>query len=170
MRGMAWVRRGAMTLAALFGSTSARAQTATAPAPARSAPLGNLRYEVTFDSITAQSRTIKVAMDFDVAGPGPGPALVPRLDARRVRAGLLRPVGVELRRGGRRASRSTWDKLDYDTWRVQPGGAKSVSVHFDFLADTLDNAMAWARPDFVLFNGTNVLPYPEGRGPTSRPR
>ena len=57
-----------------------------------------------------------------------------------------------------------WDKLDYDTWRVQPGGARSVSVHFDFLADTLDNAMAWAKPDFLLFNGTNVLPYPEGRG------
>src|SRR5207248_354975 len=43
-------------------------------------------------------------------------------------------------------------------------GAKSVSVHFDYLADSLDNAMAWARPNFVLFNGTNVLPYPEGRG------
>jgi predicted metalloprotease with PDZ domain len=57
-----------------------------------------------------------------------------------------------------------WDKLDYDTWRVNPGGAKSVSIRFDYLADTLDNAMAWARPDFVLFNGTNVLPYPEGRG------
>jgi predicted metalloprotease with PDZ domain len=57
----------------------------------------------------------------------------------------------------------TWDKLDYDTWRIQPAGAKSVTVRFDYLADTLDNAMAWARPDFVLFNGTNVLPYPEGR-------
>ena len=24
--------------------------------------------------------------------------------------------------------------------------------------------MAWSRPDFVFFNGTNLLPYPEGRG------
>ena len=24
--------------------------------------------------------------------------------------------------------------------------------------------MAWAQPDFALFNGTNLLPYPEGRG------
>ena len=40
-----------------------------------------------------------------------------------------------------------WDKLDYDTWRIQPAGAKSVSVRFDYLADTLDNAMAWARPE-----------------------
>src|SRR5262249_53719009 len=30
--------------------------------------------------------------------------------------------------------------------------------------DTLDNAMAWAQPNFVLFNGTNLLPYPDGRG------
>ena len=60
--------------------------------------------------------------------------------------------------------RCVWDKLDYDTWRVQPAGAKSVTVRFDYLADTLDNAMAWAKPDFVLFNGTNVFPYPEGRG------
>ncbi|MBA2626972.1 MAG: M61 family metallopeptidase, partial [Gemmatimonadales bacterium] len=27
----------------------------------------------------------------------------------------------------------------------------------------LDNAMAWARPDFLLVNGTNVFLYPEGR-------
>ena len=46
---------------------------------------------------------------------------------------------------------------------MQPAGARSVSVRFNYLADTLDNAMAWARPDFALFNGTNVLPYPEGR-------
>jgi predicted metalloprotease with PDZ domain len=57
-----------------------------------------------------------------------------------------------------------WDKLDYDTWRVQPGGAKSVTVTFDYLADSLDNAMAWARPDFAFFNGTNLFLYPEGRG------
>jgi len=37
-------------------------------------------------------------------------------------------------------------------------------VQFDFLADSLDNAMAWARPDFLLVNGTNVLLYPEGIG------
>ena len=39
-----------------------------------------------------------------------------------------------------------------DVFVVDP----SVTVRFNYLADTLDNAMAWARPDFVLFNGTNV--------------
>jgi predicted metalloprotease with PDZ domain len=47
---------------------------------------------------------------------------------------------------------------------VQPGGARTVTVSFDYVADTLDNAMAWARPDFLLFNGTNLFLYPEGQG------
>ncbi len=104
-----------------------------------------------------------MAVDFDVAGPGPVllsfPAWTPgsyELDffARYVSNFAAAAGGKPLK----------WDKLDYDTWRVQPGGARSVSVHFDFLADTLDNAGAWARPDFALFNGTNLFPYPEGRG------
>ena len=55
-----------------------------------------------------------------------------------------------------------WDKLDYDTWRIHPSGAGTVTVGFDYLADTLDNAMAWAQKDFLLVNGTNVFLYPEG--------
>jgi predicted metalloprotease with PDZ domain len=38
-----------------------------------------------------------------------------------------------------------------------------VTVRFDFRADQLDNAMAWARRDFVMFNGTNIFMYPEGQ-------
>ncbi len=156
-----FVRGSAVVVAALVGSAAASAQ--TAPVPARSAPLTNLRYEITFDSTTAQSRTIKVAMDFNVAGPGPVLLSFP----------AWTPGAYELSFFARWVSNFaataddrplTWDKLDYDTWRVQAAGAKSVSVHFDYLADTLDNAMAWAQPNFVLFNGTNLLPYPEGRG------
>src|SRR5262245_41103355 len=62
------VRGIAIALPLLLGVT---ASAQTAPVPARSAPLTKLRYEITFDSTTAQTRTIKVAMDFDVAGPGP---------------------------------------------------------------------------------------------------
>jgi predicted metalloprotease with PDZ domain len=36
-------------------------------------------------------------------------------------------------------------------------------VTFVYVADTLDNAMSWSRADFLLFNGTNVFLYPEGR-------
>jgi predicted metalloprotease with PDZ domain len=152
-----------MALVALLASTAVWAQTATAPAPARSAPVTNLRYEITFDSVTAQSRTIKVAMAFDVAGPGPVLLSFPAWTPGAYELSFFaRWVSNFAAAAGEKALR--WDKLDYDTWRVQPGGAKSVSVHFDYLADTLDNAMAWAKPNFALFNGTNLLPYPEGRG------
>jgi predicted metalloprotease with PDZ domain len=144
----------------LLTTSPAHAQQA---APPRSAPLTNLRYEVAYDSAAAQNRSIAVTMSFDVAGPGPVllsfPAWTPgsyELDffARWV-------VSFSASAGEKPL---TWDKLDYDTWRVQPAGARSVTVKFAYLADTLDNAMAWGRPDFLLFNGTNVLPYPEGRG------
>ena len=58
----------------------------------------------------------------------------------------------------------SWDKTDYDTWRIRVASPGPVVVRFDFLADTLDNAMAWSRSDFLLVNGTNVFPYPEGMG------
>ena len=56
-----------------------------------------------------------------------------------------------------------WDKVDYDTWRIRTNGAKAVTLRFHYAADSLDNAMAWARSDFLLFNGTNIFLYPEGQ-------
>lgn len=154
----AWFLAGLVLLAV---AGQARAQQAT-PTP-RSAPLTNLRYEITFDSTTAQTRTLKVAMDFDVAGPGPVLLSLPAWTPGAYELSFFaRWVSNFTPMAGEKAL--TWDKLDYDTWRVNPAGARSVTVRFDYLADTLDNAMAWARPDFALFNGTNVLPYPEGRG------
>jgi predicted metalloprotease with PDZ domain len=150
-----------LLMATLLAWTPAAAQ--TTPAPARSAPLTDLRYEITFDSTTAQTRTIKVAMDFTVAGPGPVLLSLPAWTPGAYEISFFaRWVSNFAAAAGDRSL--TWDKLDYDTWRVQPAGAKSISIHFDYLADTLDNAMAWAQPDFTLFNGTNLLPYPEGRG------
>ncbi len=162
---MRWMGRlgyaSTMALASIAGPVAAPAQ--TAPAPVRSAPLANLRYEITFDSVTAQTRTIKVAMTFDVRGPGPVLLSLPAWTPGAYELSFFaRWVSNFAAAAGEKSLK--WDKLDYDTWRVQPAGAKSVSIHFDYLADTLDNAMAWAQPDFALFNGTNLLPYPEGRG------
>ena len=159
------VLRSQLTCALILTGGFAEAQQKTAPstAPARSAPITNLRYELTFDSTTARQRTIKVAMSFDVAGQGPVLLSLP----------AWTPGAYEISNFSRWVSNFSagtagksllWDKLDYDTWRIQPGGARGLTVRFDYLADTLDNAMAWSRPDFVLFNGTNLLPYPEGRG------
>jgi hypothetical protein len=56
-----------------------------------------------------------------------------------------------------------WEKADADSWRVRPGRAGRVRVRFDYRADSLDNAMAWSRADFLMFNGTNLFLYPEGQ-------
>jgi len=157
-------RRATLTSLLLAGLLPAvQAQQETAPPPPRSAPITNIRYDLTYDSTTASRRTITVAMSFDVAGPGPVllslPAWTP--GAYEISNFARWVVGFTATGGN---APLTWDKLDFDTWRVQPGRAKGVTVRFDYIADSLDNAMSWARPDFALFNGTNILFYPEGQG------
>jgi predicted metalloprotease with PDZ domain len=133
------------------------------PAAVRSAPITAVRYELAFDRAGAQRRTVRVTMHFDVASSREVllsmPAWTPgayqlTYFARRVSAFRAVAAGQDLR----------WDKLDYDTWRIRPHGAGRVSVFYDVLADTLDNAMAWATADFVMLNGTNVFLYPEAAG------
>ena len=135
-----------------------RAQTAP-----QSAPITGVRYEVTFDQSTAPARTLRVGMTFDVAGPGPVllslPAWTPGAYEMSYFARWVSNFAATS--GGRALG---WDKLDYDTWRVRADGAKSVTVTFDYLADSLDNAIAWANGNFAFFNGTNVFLYPEGIG------
>jgi predicted metalloprotease with PDZ domain len=154
-----------LVCALILTGASAAAQQKTLPptAPAQSAPITNLRYELTFDSTTARQRTIKVAMSFDVGGQG---AVLLSLPAWTPGAYQLSNFSrwVSNFSAGTAGKAVRWDKLDHDTWRVQPGGARALTVRFDYRADSLDNAMAWSGPDFVLFNGTNLLLYPEGRG------
>ncbi len=145
-------------------SSAAPAQTAAAPG-AVSAPISDIRYDLTFDSSTARDRSLKVVMSFTVAPGASAPVLLSLPDwtpgsyemtfyARWVANFTATSGGQPL----------TWDKLSYDTWRIRPSGARSVEVSFDFQADTLDNAIAWTRPDFLFFNGTSLLMYPTGRG------
>jgi predicted metalloprotease with PDZ domain len=156
-------RNGVLAAALLLSSIPIlAAQQAPKPAP-RSMPLTNIRYDLTFDSTTARDRIIKVAMSFDVGGNGPVLLSLPSWTPGAYEvSNFARWVLNFSASAGPQTVR--WDKLDYDTWRLQPGEARSLTVRFDYLADTLDNAMAWARPDFALFNGTNLLLYPEGAG------
>src|SRR5688572_20868025 len=128
----------------------------------QSAPISGVRYEVTFDPTTAPSRTLRVAMTFDVTGQGPVllslPAWTPGAYEISNFARWVSEFGATS--GDKTLS---WDKLDPDTWRIRTDGAKNVTVAFDYLADSLDNAIAWARGNFVFFNGTNIFLYPEGR-------
>jgi predicted metalloprotease with PDZ domain len=154
--------------AILFGAAciiapGAAAQPA-APGRASGAPVvTNIRYELNFDSTTARRRSVSVAMHFDVAAAGPVllsiPAWTPGAYELSNYARNVSAFKAESRGGG-----LLWDKTDYDTWRVRPTAAGTVDIGFEFLADTLDNAMAWSKPDFLLVNGTNVFPYPEGIG------
>ena len=127
-----------------------------------SAPISAMRYDVTADKDALRARQLKVTTSFDVMGaddvllslPAWTPGAYEISDFSKWVSGFrAMQDGVALR----------WDKLDYDTWRVHPARAGRVSVSFEYAADTLDNAMAWTRPDFALFNGTNLFMYPEGR-------
>ena len=131
---------------------------------ARSAPIADISYEVTADSETTAERSLAVAMHFRVTGPGPVVLALPAWSpghyellwfARRVSSfsptSAARPVD--------------WHQLDFETWQLdglKPGA--TVTVAFDYLADTIDRAVAWTRPDFAFFNGTNLFMYPVGQG------
>jgi predicted metalloprotease with PDZ domain len=150
-----WLSSGALALVAPLMASGAQPV-------AQSAPISGIRYDVTFDSRTAPARTLRVGMTFDVDGPGtvllslpawtPGAYEISNF-ARWVSNFSAAAAGKPL----------TWDKLDYDTWRIRADGAKSITVTFDYLADSLDNAMTWSRGNFAFFNGTNLFLYPEGR-------
>lgn len=127
-----------------------------------SAPISGVRYEITATSASLKARKLSVSTSFDVADTATVilalPAWTPgayelSYFARWVSGFSATESGSPLR----------WDKLDYDTWRIHPAHAGRVTVSFDYTADTLDNAMAWSRSDFALFNGTNVFHYPAGR-------
>lgn len=135
--------------------------------PTRSAAISDVRYEVTFDSTTAQTRQLKVRMAFRTSGTEPVVLSLPAWTPGAYELSFFaRNVLNFTATAGDRPRK--WDKLDYDTWRIQPDGAQSITVSFDYVAESLDNAMAWSRPDFALFNGTNVFLYPEGQ-PFDRP-
>lgn len=156
----------ALLFAVAVAIPAAAQQRAAAPAPAvaavRSAPISNVAYEVTFDSATASTRSLRVAMTFDAAS-GAGPALLSlpvwTPGAYEVSDFAKRVLNFTAESNGRPLR---WDKIDPDTWRIRTDGGR-VTVRFDFRADQLDNAMAWSRRDFVMFNGTNIFHYAEGR-------
>ncbi len=134
-----------------------------AGAQQRSLPVSNIRYDVTFDSASAQSRTIAVSMTFSVPAAGDVLLSLPSWT----------PGAYEISNYARfvttfdafqAADSLDWEKADPDTWRVTARRAGEVKVAFDYKADSLDNAMSWSKPNFAFFNGTNLFFYPEGQG------
>ncbi|HEU4642054.1 MAG TPA: PDZ domain-containing protein [Gemmatimonadaceae bacterium] len=163
MRPFLGTALGALLAASAAPAALAQRAAPSDGAPPQSAPISGIVYDVSFDSTTARRRMIHVAMSFATRSRDPVvlslPAWTP--GAYEITYFSKWVIGFAATGDGKPLA---WDKLDYDTWRVRPNGARAVSVSFDYLADTLDNAMAWAQPDFALFNGTNLFLYPEGRG------
>jgi predicted metalloprotease with PDZ domain len=151
-----------LVLAVILSAISS-ASRAAAQGGVTSAPLSNIRYEVTFTRVNGERREVTSAMTFTVGGAEPVllslPSWTPgsyEIDnfVRDVSNFSAEQAGTSL----------VWDKADPDTWRVRPRGVGEITVRFDYLADSLDNANTWSRPDFLLFNGTNLFLYPEGMG------
>jgi len=136
---------------------------ASAQGNATSAPITDIRYEVTFTRANGERRQVTSTMTFTVGGTDPVLLSLPSWTpgAYEIDNFARNVANFSTEQGGNSLA---WDKADPDTWRVHPRGVGEVTVHFDYMADSLDNANTWARPDFLLFNGTNLFPYPEGRG------
>ena len=136
---------------------------ASAQAVATSAPIADISYEITFTRANGEQRRVSSAMTFTVGGKEPVVLSLPRWTPGAYEIdNFARDVAdFEAEQGG---STLSWDKVDGETWRVRPLGVGQITVRFDYVADSLDNAGTWSRPDFLLFNGTNLFLYPEGRG------
>ncbi len=154
---------GAATATAMLLPGRATAQRVDrAPAVLASAPITNVRYSVTFNRATAAARSLRVTMTFNVAGNEAVllslPAWTP--GSYEISDYMRKVTGFSVSGDG---GTPRWDKLDPDTWRIMPSGAKTITLSFGYTADSMDNAMSYATREFSFFNGTNVLPYPEGR-------
>lgn len=132
-------------------------------APAPTASITQIHYELKFTAALARQRAVDVQMTFTAAAAGPVALSLP----------AWTPGAYEISNFARQVSQFSatsdgadlvWEKQDYDTWRLHLSRPGTVRVQFRFAADTLDNAMTWSRPDFLLVNGTNVFLYPEGQG------
>ena len=131
-------------------------------ATAQSTPISDVRYDITYDSATAFRRTIGVTMTFSTRGAGDVSLSLPAWTpgAYEISNFSRYVLNFSVTDG---SAPLTWDKIDYDTWRIHVARAGQVRVSFEYLAMTLDNAAAWSKPQFVFYNGTNVFLYPEGQ-------
>jgi predicted metalloprotease with PDZ domain len=151
-----------MKLHALLLLAAFSASQLASRAAAQSLPISTVRYDITYDSATAFRRTIGVTMSFATRGAGDVPLSLPAWTPGSYE--IVNFARYVMNFSASDASGPlSWDKIDYDTWRVHVTRAGDVRVTFEYLAMTLDNAAAWSRPQFAFFNGTNVFLYPEGQ-------
>ena len=119
-----------------------------------------VRYEV---SLTSAARQFHVSAEFPTSGKdtlfvslpawSPGSYEIQNYARYVFGFGAKNAAGQPLR----------WDRGDKDTWRVVTGNTGSVTVEFDYAADTIDLSIARAAGDFAQFLGTNLFLFEEGQ-------
>lgn len=145
----------------LFAAATAM-QAQTKAADNVSAPIRDVHYDVKFTRGNGEARAVEVEMTMTTAGTAPVLLSLPAWTPGAYEISNFSRWITDFDASGDGKPLS-WDKLDYDTWRIRPAGTKAIHVSFTYVADTLDNAMAWAKPDFLLFNGTNLFMYAQGQ-------
>lgn len=148
-------------IAVLLAAAGGVARTSAAQSSASSASVSDIHYDVIFTAASAARRHVTTEMRFSVGSDAPVILSLPSWTpgsytindfARNVSDFSAEQSGTALR----------WDKADQDSWRVFPRGPGPVRIRFEYMADSLENDGSWSRPDFLLFNGTNLFLYPEG--------
>jgi len=126
-----------------------------------SAPITDVHYDVTFTAAGGARRHVSVQMRFTTGEAAPVVLSLPSWTpgSYTIKNFARNVVNFSADQGG---SPLRWDKTDQDSWRVFPRGPGPIGIRFDYRADSLTNDGSWARPDFLLFNGTNLFHYPEG--------
>lgn len=157
------MRPYAIAIATLIGGHQfARLALAQTPETLVSAPITDVRYDITFDSATAVKRNIEVVMSFTTRGAGNVLLSLPSWTPGEYEIqNFVRYVMQFAATEG--SVPVAWDKVDHDTWRIHATRAGQIRVSFDYLAMTLDNGASWSKPEFAFFNGTNLFLYPEGQ-------
>src|SRR2546430_16497293 len=157
---LAMANRATLTACSSFGGLMLRSLAATvllatahpllAQAVRVSAPITDVRYEITADSAAVGRRQLGVSMSFHVSGNAPVVLALPAWSpghyvliwfARRVSQFSAESNGAQL----------PWKKVDYQTWEITPQSAGSVPGPFSHPADAGGPAGVWARPHFLFF-------------------
>lgn len=129
---------------------------AAVPAAAQEA----VRYELSWDNPASQLYTVRVAAPVeDGAVVFSLPAWRPGRYILQNYASNVQAVRAEDETGA--ALPVEW--VDLDSWRVEPGGAREVTLAYEIYAAIHDAGASLLRPGLAYFNPVNILPWVEGR-------
>ena len=93
-----------------------------------SAPIRDVRYDVTFMRGDAEHRSVGVSMTFNTAGTAPVLLSLPAWTPGAYELSNFARWVTDFEAASESGKPLVWDKLDYDTWRVRPAGASVVTL------------------------------------------